>query len=100
MVNVEAVGFSYGTAQAIRCSWSFYQWSSTLYSIGLETIYPGLTPEAVYYSADNFVCLRGGTSSTYFIGFALNVYCASGDGAGNPVIFTEIVSNNVTGNHF
>jgi hypothetical protein len=99
MATIEAVGFAYGAAQAIRCAWSFYQWNNTLYSIGLEQIYPGLTPEAVYYSSDNFVCLRGAMTS-YFSGFQLNVYCANGDGVGNPITFPAIVTNNVTGNHF
>jgi hypothetical protein len=99
MVTVEAVGYNYSNAQAIRCAWSFYQWQSTLYSVGLEVIYPGMTPEAVYFSSDNFVCLRGAWNS-YFSGFQLNAYCANGDGAGNLITFPAIVTNNVTGNHF
>lgn len=100
MVLVEAVGFNYGVSQAVRASWCFYEWQGTIYSKGVQNVYPGMTPEEIYYSSDNYVCLRASLPGTYYLGFVLNGYCANGDGAGLPIGITTIVANTVTGNHF
>lgn len=100
MVTIEAVGFAYGAAQAIRSSWCLYQWQSALYSIGVSNVYPGLVAEAVYYSADNYVCLRGSAGSSYFTGFALNAYVNAGDGPGRPVSVLTWDWNNNAGNFY
>ena len=99
MVMIEAVGFAYGSAQAIRSSWCFYQYLSTLYSVNVNNVYPGMNAEAVYYSTDNFVCLRGGLSG-YFSGFVLNAYVNAGDGAGIPISVQAQAWNTNAGNFY
>jgi hypothetical protein len=99
MVTFEAVGFAYGSAQAIRSSWCLYQYQSTLYSMNGSNVYPGMVAEGIYYSADNFVCLRGGLSG-YFSGFMLNAYVGNGDGAGTLITIQDAAWNTNAGAHF
>lgn len=99
MVMIEAVGYAYGNGQAIRAEWCFYQWESALYSTGFQAVYPGLTPTAVYFSVDNFVCLRG-TWASYYSGFTLNAYVGNADRPGTPIGVLDIVSNTNAGNYF
>lgn len=99
MAMIEAVGFAFGSSQAIRSSWCFYQYQSLLYSVGVANVYPGLTAEAVYYSSDNFVCLRGSIAS-YYSGFVLNAYVNSGDGDGRLINVTASNWNNNAGNFY
>lgn len=99
MVMIEAVGYAYGSAQAIRSSWCFYQYQGSLYGVGVANIYPGMNAEAVYFSADNFVCLRGGLSG-YYSGFVLNAHTGSGDGAGRPITLQAQAWNTNAGNFY
>lgn len=99
MVMIEAVGFAYGSAQAIRAEWCFYQWESVLYSTGFQAIYPGLTPTAVYFSTDNYVCLRG-TWASYYSGFTLNAYVGNADRPGTPIGILDVSANTNTGNYY
>ncbi len=99
MVTIEALGFAYGSAQAIRSSWSFYAYQNSLIHIGFSNIYPGMVAEAVYYSTDNYVCLRGGLTS-YFSGFILNAYVCAGDSPGTPITVTASAWNTNAGNFY
>lgn len=99
MVMIEAVGFAYGSAQAIRSCWTFYAYLNSLYSVNVGNVYPGMNAEAVYYSTDNFVCLRGGISG-YFSGFVLNAYVNAGDGPGTPVTVQASAWNTNAGNFY
>ena len=99
MVMIEAVGYAYGSAQAIRSSWCFYHYQSLLYSANVANVYPGMNAEAVYFSADNFVCLRAGLSG-YFSGFVLNAHTGSGDGAGRPITLQAQAWNTNAGNFY
>jgi hypothetical protein len=99
MMMIEALGFAYGSSQAIRCSWTFYQYNNTLFSVNVQTVYPGLTAEAVYYSSDNFVCLRGAVLG-YYSGFILNAYVGNGDQPGFLVAQTAQAWNTNAGAYF
>ena len=70
-----------------------------MYQVGVSTVYPGLTAEAVYYSTDNYVCLRAAAAS-YYAGFALNAYVNAGDGPGRSISVLSSNWNNNTGNFY
>lgn len=71
---LEAIGFNYGTGQAIRCSWGVYTTGggSAIHK-GLQTFSStGLTADGVYASSDGYACIRAYATSHYFNGFVLN----------------------------
>ena len=83
MWMIEAVGYNYGSQQSIRGAWCWYSYpDSGIGWVGLQTVYPGLTPAGVYSSTDGYVVLRGTFVSSYFTGFVLNGY-SSRDGLVN-----------------
>lgn len=76
--TIEAIGYNFGSAQPIRCAWGFYVYSSGVASRGLETFTgSGLTANGIYKSSDNYLCIRGSSSTMYYIGFILNAYIHS-----------------------
>lgn len=103
MVKIEAVGYAYGGSQAIRCSWAWHTTGGTLYKLAYQTVYPGLSPQLIYISGDNYICLRG-AAPNYFIGFMLNATTAGPDnitgGYGMPVGIISVVGNSTSGQHF
>ena len=70
---LEAIGFNYGTGQAIRCSWGVYTTGGGgAVHKGLQTS-TGLTADGVYASSDGYACIRAyNGSSLYFAGWILN----------------------------
>lgn len=75
MFMLEAVGYSYAGAQAIRCSWCGYSYSRsyTILNSGVHTAYPGLTAHSMYYSADGFVVIVA-YGAVYCSGWTFNSY--------------------------
>lgn len=88
MTTIEAVGYSYGTAEPIRCAWGFYTYGTYIATSSLSTSeYTGLVPKSVYTSADGYVCIIGSTpggypGGLYYCGFVLNGYQTAGYGRG------------------
>jgi hypothetical protein len=74
MWMIEFVGYAYGAAQNIRSAICFHTSVNTIYNAGTQNIYPGLTPQAVYKSSDNFAVIRVTSGSFYFTGFVVNAY--------------------------
>ena len=70
---IEFVGYAYGSAQNIRAGIVFHTSVGTLYHIGTQNIYPGLTPETVYISSDGYAVIRV-TALFYYTGFVINAY--------------------------
>lgn len=72
---LEAIGFNYGTGQAIRCSWGIYTTGGGgATAKGLQTFSStGLTADGVYASSDGYACIRAyNGSSLYYAGWILN----------------------------
>lgn len=103
MVTIEAVGYHYRAAQAIRCMWSLYAYpASAPYNVGLKTIWPGMTAHGVYKSTDGYMVLRGSSSTDfYYCHFVLNGYtnAQTGDARSNISVLDSIVNTN-SGNHY
>ena len=69
---LEAIGFNYGTGQAIRCSWGVYTTGGGgAVQKGLQTS-TGLTADGVYASSDGYACIRAFSSNLYYAGWILN----------------------------
>lgn len=98
MYMLEFVGYNYGLSQNVRSSIVFHT-SGALYQVGAQNIYPGLTPQNVYYSSDNYVVIRCYAASFYYMGFVLNAYM-TGPYTGNPpfnVTAVQLNTNSGTG---
>lgn len=103
MIRLDAVGYDYAAARPIRCSWVWYSYSGdgNLYSVGLQNMYPGLVPNAVYHSADNFVCVSTAAQDLYFIGITFDAYTPSNSyGVGFNVAITASAATASAGNYF
>ena len=77
IVMIEARGYNYGRACAIRCSWQFYAWNNTLYNKGMRTPLPGMDAYGMYKSSDGYACIIAYATSHYFSGFILDAYTHS-----------------------
>lgn len=101
MAMIEAVGFSYATMQPIHCQWGFYISSNTILQVALQSYAPGMVPNTVYMSADNFVCISTTSRNLYFIGATLNTYTVNGLwGGGQDIVITTAGSTTSAGNLF
>lgn len=89
MFMLEAVGYSYGASQGVRCSWSGYTYSgsSTIINIGLHNAYPGLSAYSMYYSADNYVVFVG-YGNAYCAGWTINGYTSNPSNTGFSILIT------------
>lgn len=74
MWMVEFVGYAYGGAQNIRTAIVFHTTANLIYGVGAANIYPGLTAQTVYTSADGYAVIRVLASSFYYSGFVINAY--------------------------
>lgn len=103
IVMIEAIGYNYGTAQAIRCSWTFYAYNSLIYDKGRATIAnTGLSADGIYASSDGYACIRAYSSSHYFTGFILNAHTSGGGNMsyGTDVSITAASQNSTSGNYY
>lgn len=102
MCMVEAVGYSYGTAQPVRCSWAWYPYTDgNLYNIAMHNLAAGMVPNSVYKSTDNFVCFSTTARDLYFLGVVLNCYNTSPSaGAGFDLLITANAATATAGNYF
>ena len=101
MVTIEAVGYSYATAQVIHCSWGVYAYANAVSSIALHSLAPGLIPNAVYRAADGFVCISAAARDLYFIGVTLNSYTVNNNwGRGLDVSITAAATTVTAGNFY
>jgi len=105
MCMIEAVGYSYATAQSIRCAWTFYPYSegatAPILNIGLQSIYPGMIPNSVYISADGFVCLSTTQRDLYYLSVMFNCHnTAPSASPGFNVQITNVQAVTTAGNYF
>lgn len=105
MWMAEAIGYAYGSSQAIRCAWVWYiyppQTPNEISHVGLQSTYPGMTPDGVYKSSDGYVVLRGKVidNGFYFGGFLLNAYPTRA-GQGHTFRILAAAQNNTSGSHY
>lgn len=105
MFMIEAIGYTYGNAQAVRCAWSGYPYgpSNAVINNQVRSIYGGLTPYNAYYGntgdANGFVCIKASTSS-YFSGWIFNGYTPSPGGYGFQIRITGFTQNTDSGNFY
>lgn len=100
IITIEAIGYNYGVALPIRCSWSFYTVSATLYDRGRVNKASGLDANGLYLSTDNYVCLRAyNASSLYFAGWVFNAYVNTSYYTSNIQI-TAANQNSTSGNYY
>ena len=96
MWMIEFVGYAYGAAQNIRSSIVFHTSGSTIYHVGTQNCYPGLTPQAVYTSSDSYAVIRV-TASFYYTGFVVNAYSTAPYSPNEPFSFLAVAQNNNSG---
>jgi hypothetical protein len=90
MIMLEAVGYNYGTAAPIRCSWNFYAYAYQISNVQ-NSAYNGMSAYSVYISSDNYYVIVGYASSLYYCGFTINAYNTAGNGYGYPTQITSSV---------
>lgn len=88
MIMIEAVGYNYGTAAPIRCSWNMYSYTYQISNVQ-NSAYNGMNAYSVYISSDNYYVIVGYAASMYYCGFTLNAYNSAGTGIG---FITQITS--------
>lgn len=98
MTYIEAVGMNYSASKPIKCAWVMY---SYFYLIGgVETLYDGITAQAVYLSSDNYFCIRAYTPTPGDISFQLSCVQANPTGAGYGCNITAASQNSNSGNYY
>jgi hypothetical protein len=91
MFNIEAVGYNYGTGQAIRCNWCCHiSYGNGFYSQELSQIYPGLSANRIYNSTDGYVVIVATGGSMYFAGWSLNAYTLNPTGPFTVTILASV----------
>jgi len=93
---IEFVGYAYGAAQCIRAGITFHTSGGSIYGIGAQNIYPGLTPQTIYKSSDNYAVIRA-TSAFYYTGFILNAYSTAPYSPNEPFRILAVSQNNNSG---
>lgn len=97
---IEAVGYNYGNAYAIRCGWGF-QWSyGVVRNVGLQNGYSGMNADGVYASSDGYLCIRAYAGGHYYNGFMLNAYATRTDQTHYQVSVTASSQNSTSGNYY
>lgn len=97
---IEAVGYNYGNAYAIRCGWGF-QWSyGVVRNVGLQNGYSGMNADGVYASSDGYLCIRAYAGGHYYNGFMLNAYATRTDQTHYQVSIQAGSQNSTSGNYY
>ena len=96
----EAVGYAYGAAAPIRCSWGIYVYNNNLYQTGVANIYSGMNADGMYLSSDRYVCIRAYASGMYYVGFTLNAYAVRLDTSHQNVSILDVSQNSNSGNYY
>ena len=97
---IEAVGYNYGNAYAIRCAWGF-QWSyGVVRNVGLQNGYSGMNADGVYASSDGYLCIRAWAGGHYYNGFMLNAYATRTDQTHYQVSIISSSQNSTSGNYY
>jgi len=99
IITLEAVGYNYGQALPIRCSWSFYTAGGTLYDRGRVNKASGLSADGMYLSSDGYVVIRAYSGSHYFTGWTFNAYINAWYYTDNIQI-TAAIQTSTSGNYY
>jgi hypothetical protein len=95
---IEAIGYNYGGASAIRAAWGVYTTGGGgTTPKGLQTI-AGLTADGVYTSSDGYACIRAYAGSLYFAGWILNAHVHPSYSVN--ITITAASQNSTSGNYY
>lgn len=107
MWMIEAIGYNFGKALPIRCSWSFHistagapYTNGFLYNIGLVNQYGGMNAHGVYIASDGYIVLRGYASTNYYTGFILNAYATRSDVTQSNISVISSIQTSNSGNYY
>jgi hypothetical protein len=100
MMTVEAVGYSYGTGNIIRCAWHFYSYSYVIAGYSNPSAYPGLQANNVYYSGAGYVVIVAYSAQLAYAGFTLNAYPTAGNGTRAAISIRRASQNTNSGNYY
>ena len=96
MVMIEAVGYSYGNNAPIRCAWCFYAYGNgSIYSVGTQNTYDGLSAYSVYKSTDSYIVIVA-NGAAYYSGWVFNAYTVAPAGYNFEVGFTSVTQTTAT----
>ena len=95
MWMADAVGYNYGNASIIRCSWGWYAYQNNIYSASYSNGYNGLSASNIYAASDWSTVIVAYASTVYYSGFTLNIYNMrqNATGQANPAITTWTISS-------
>lgn len=96
MWMIEFVGYAYGASTNIRAGIVFHTSGGTIYHVGAQNTYPGLTPQAVYTSGDGYAVIRV-TAAFYYTGFVINAYSTAPYSPNEPFSILAVAQNNNSG---
>lgn len=101
MVMIEALGYAYGAAVAIRSAVCFYAYAgnSNVINIGTSNVYSGMAMQGAYRSSDGYACFYTNVSS-YYSGWVFNSYALNPTGFDFDVQITSVVQTAATANQF
>lgn len=101
MYNIEAVGYNYGAALPIRCTWNFHiSYGNGFYSVQLIKSYDGLNADRLYNSSDGYVVLVA-QGNSYFAGWSFNAYITNAiPGGGFEVSMLAAVQTSSNANYY
>lgn len=99
MVMIEAVGYCYGRALPIRCSWNFYSYAYIISNVN-NSSYTGLNADGVYYASSGYVVIRAYATDLYYCGFTLNAYQVAGNGYQQPISIRRASQNTTSGGYY
>ena len=102
MIRIDATGYDYAGARPIRCSWAWYSYNvdGNLYGVALQNMYLGMIPNAVYHSADNFVCISASARDLYYLGVTLDACAVNSSGLAFQVAITASGTTTTAGNFY
>lgn len=101
MYNIEAVGYNYGAALPIRCTWNFHiSYGNGFYSVQLQKSYDGLNADRLYNSSDGYVVLVA-QGNSYFSGWSFNAYTTNAIPSGGfEVAMLAVVQTSSNANYY
>lgn len=100
MFMIEAVGYSYGHVQPIRCAWAGYTYAYNI-GTGANSNYTGLNAATgTYYGNSGYLVLLGYLPAQHYACFTLNAYMVAGNGAQQVVSIRRASQNSNSGTYY
>lgn len=107
MWMIEAIGYNFGNAAPVRCSWGFHistygapYTNGYLYNIGLRNQYTGMNAHGVYIASDGYIVIRAYAATQYYNGFTLNAYSTRSDVTQTNISIISSIQTSDSGNYY